>query len=46
MKLTLYPITRSGAGRLSMMARPRGGAWLFDELHALRRIGVEVLVCA
>jgi hypothetical protein len=25
---------------------PRGGAWLLDELHALRRIGVEVLVCA
>jgi protein-tyrosine phosphatase len=45
-KPTLYPITRSGSGRLSTMARPRGGAWLLDELHALRRIGVEVLVCA
>jgi protein-tyrosine phosphatase len=28
------------------MAKPRGGDWLDDELRALRRAGVDVLVCA
>jgi protein-tyrosine phosphatase len=28
------------------MAKPRGGDWLEDELVALRRTGVDVLVCA
>jgi hypothetical protein len=28
------------------MARPRGGDWLADELHALRRRGVDMVVCA
>ena len=37
---------RSGPGRLSTMARPRGGDWLADEMAALRRRGVDVLVCA
>jgi protein-tyrosine phosphatase len=41
----LYTVRRSGPGRLSTMARP-GGDWLADELHALRRRGVDVLVCA
>ena len=43
MKPRLYTIPRAGAGRLSIMARPRGGDWLTDELHGLRHIGVEVL---
>jgi protein-tyrosine phosphatase len=42
----LYTVRRSGPGRLSTMARPGGGDWLADELHALRRRGVDVLVCA
>jgi protein-tyrosine phosphatase len=46
MRPTLYTVTRAGAGWLSIMARPRGGDWLLEELHGLRRIGVEVLVCA
>jgi len=43
---TLYPVHREGPGRLSTMAKPRGGDWLEDELVALRRTGVDVLVCA
>jgi hypothetical protein len=31
------------AGRLGIMARPRGGDWLGDELRALARAGVNVL---
>jgi len=42
----LYTVRRPGPGRLSTMARPRGGDWLADELHALRRRGVDVVVCA
>jgi len=43
---TLYTVHRDGPGRLSIMARPRGGDWLDDELRALRHSGVDVLVCA
>lgn len=46
MRPRLYTVPRAGAGRLSIMARPRGGDWLADELHGLRHIGVKVLVCA
>jgi protein-tyrosine phosphatase len=42
----LYTVRRSGPGRLSTMARPRGSDWLADELAALCRRGVDVLVCA
>jgi protein tyrosine phosphatase (PTP) superfamily phosphohydrolase (DUF442 family) len=28
-----------------MMAKPRGGDWLDDELRGLRRLGIDVLVC-
>jgi protein-tyrosine phosphatase len=45
-KPTLYTVNRPGPGRLSTMARPRGGDWLLDELRALRRAGIDVLVCA
>jgi protein-tyrosine phosphatase len=43
---TLYTVHRDGPGRLSTMAKPRGDDWLDDELRALRRAGVDVLVCA
>jgi protein-tyrosine phosphatase len=46
MRPRLYTVARAGPGRLSIMARPRGGDWLAEELQGLRRLGVEVLVCA
>jgi len=30
---------------IGTMARPRGGDWLLDDLSALERIGLDVLVC-
>ena len=42
---TLYPIAAPAPARLSIMPRPRGGLWLDDEMVALRRAGVDVLVC-
>lgn len=44
MRPTLYTISRSGTGRLSTMARPRGGDWLFDEFRDLALVGVRVIV--
>jgi hypothetical protein len=32
MKATLYPITAATPNRIAIVARPRGGDWLFDEL--------------
>jgi protein-tyrosine phosphatase len=46
MRPRLYTVPCAGAGRLSIMACPRGGDWLAEELHGLRRLGVDVLVCA
>ncbi|GAA2147453.1 tyrosine protein phosphatase [Kitasatospora kazusensis] len=46
MRPSLFTVDRPGPGRLSTMARPRGGDWLEDEMTALRRHGVDVLVCA
>jgi protein-tyrosine phosphatase len=43
---TLYTVHRDGPGRLSTMAKPRSDDWLDDELRALRRAGVDVLVSA
>jgi protein-tyrosine phosphatase len=42
----LFRITWPGSGRLATMAHPRGGDWLADEMAALARAGVDVLVCA
>lgn len=41
---SLYRIETPPPGQISIMARPRGGEWLDDEMHALRRAGVDVLV--
>jgi protein-tyrosine phosphatase len=46
MRPTLYTVQRQGPSRLSTMAKPRGGDWLHDEMEALRRVGVDVVVCA
>lgn len=45
LKPTIYPIPAPPVARLSIVARPRGGDWLDDELAALRTAGVDVLVC-
>ena len=44
MRTQLYSIQELRPGRVSIMARPRGGDWLFDEIKALREAGVDVLV--
>lgn len=44
MRAELYTIELGEFGRLSIMARPRGGDWLGDEIAALRVAQVEVLV--
>lgn len=43
MKLNVYWIEQP-AGRLGVMARPRGGDWLGDEVRALAQDGVGLLV--
>ena len=45
LKPTLYPTPAPPAAWLSIMARPRGGGWLDDEMAAVRTAGVDVLVC-
>jgi protein-tyrosine phosphatase len=40
----IYPIPIPGPGRLSIIARPRGGDWLGDEVTALHQAGVDVVV--
>lgn len=46
MKATLYTVDRTRPGRLSTMAKPRGGDWLDDEMRALVYAGADVLVSA
>jgi protein-tyrosine phosphatase len=46
MKTALYAIDSPGPGSLSIMARPRGGAWLSDEMASARAAGVDVIVSA
>lgn len=44
MRAQLYTVEPLNPGRLSLMARPRGGEWLVDEIEALHAAGVDVLV--
>lgn len=44
MRAELYRIERAGPGALSVMARPRGGDWLADEIQAWQQAGVNVAV--
>ena len=39
-----YWIEIDAPARLAIAPRPRGGDWLDDDLHALRREGVDILV--
>jgi len=44
MHTAIYWIDDDYPGRLGVMARPRGGDWLADEIQALHHTGVAVLV--
>ena len=44
MRIQLCSIEGLPAGQVSIMARPRGGDWLLDEVKSLREAGVDVLV--
>ena len=41
-----YWIRNDSEVRLAIVPRPRGGDWLADEIQALRRAGIEVLISA
>lgn len=44
MKATVYSIKEAAPNRIAIVARPRGGDWLCDEMSALSREGIDVLV--
>ena len=44
MRAELFTVASRGPGKLSTMARPRGGEWLRDEMAALHEAGAEILV--
>jgi protein-tyrosine phosphatase len=41
-----YWIRNDNNARLAIVPRPRGGDWLGDEIQALRRAGIDVLISA
>ena len=41
---TVYWVETGAPGRLGILARPRAGDWLEDEMKALREAGLDVLV--
>jgi protein-tyrosine phosphatase len=45
MRAELYRVEHGGPGILSVMARPRGGDWLADEIGTWRDAGVDLVVC-
>jgi protein-tyrosine phosphatase len=44
MKATIYSITKANPNRIAIIARPRGNDWLSEEMSALSREGVDILV--
>lgn len=44
MRVPLYSVQGLSSGKVSVMARPRGGDWLLDEIRNLRISGVDILV--
>lgn len=44
MRVPLYSVQGSSTGKVSIMARPRGGDWLSDEMKDLHTSGVDILV--
>jgi protein-tyrosine phosphatase len=43
-KATIYPVKAAAPNRIAIVARPRGDDWLYDELAAMSREGIDVLV--
>jgi protein-tyrosine phosphatase len=44
MRATLFSVPELPAGKVSIMARPRGGDWLIDEVKALDDAHVDIVV--
>jgi protein-tyrosine phosphatase len=44
MSLAIYPIPGPWKGQLAILARPRGGEWLEDEIRGWRNAGIEMVV--
>lgn len=44
MRVRLYTVKERSGGKVSIMARPRGGDWLEDEIKSLHKSGVAILV--
>jgi len=44
MQVEIYRIRNIGEGFLAIMAKPRTGDWLEDEIAGLRQIGVDLVV--
>ena len=44
MRSEVFWVPSSGPGRIGIIARPRGGDWLEDEMRALRDAGADLLV--
>ncbi len=44
MRVAIYSIDRAGPGHVSVMARPRGGDWLVNEMEALREASLDTVV--
>src|SRR5258707_1661938 len=44
MRGPLYSVQGLPTGKISIMARPRGGDWLSDEIKILLTSGVDILV--
>lgn len=42
--MTIFWINPGANGRLAIVPRPRGGEWLANDLNALRRDGIDILV--
>jgi protein-tyrosine phosphatase len=42
--MRIYPITSIKNGKLAIMARPRGNEWLTDDIRALKRLDVNLVV--
>ena len=40
----MYPITNATPNHIAIVARPRGNDWLCEEIGALSREGIEILV--
>ena len=42
--MTVFWVNPGANGRLAIVPRPRGNEWLRDDLTALRRNGIDILV--